>query len=649
MKPSLTNDWVKDRNHETYVYKNDAYSLNWERNLVKEEGYSKDIYPKINSYSTSQLITQAYSMAKTRLGSLGVFNRTLIINPDENKTDGEKIYVSTKFFDNKSLSNSLKCDVFLGTTIHEAGHVLASDFKYVKMAPDGLFKYILNLLEDEYIERWLGNQFPGTAAYLAQMKCFDLAPESEISMSLNKAQDLLILLFYFIRIPVGVSPSMIAHYEPVLVRMKAIFEKGYPNSSYEVFLAAKLVYDVIVEYLEQEEEEEKENEEELNDSGKSPHSPDNPIIPDHKEEENNSAGLSSELSNDSAGDESTSQEVKDQIASVIIEQIEEDLKKEELEGINTLSKHELEKSNEIEKAYNLDNMLLSELQGDVVLDDKLLITRMSKGDVKLYEKLRDQVKGSAAVISKLINLSQYEKSRVRKGLKSGKLDTNKFVAALSRSSSIYTRTHIKKAKGGVVVILVDESGSMGYSQNKNSKAYKARMTVVLLNEALKQTKTPYFIFGHTADTFHVEGSVGFDTYSSNSKDYDTLLMGYKDIDNESNWEQSSLTHITGRSCNRDGVAIEKTIERVRRKYRVEQILLLVISDGQPSAENYYNGVFHTRSVIKKLENANVKVVGLGMQTNYMKNIYGEFAEFKNLESFTDEMGKLITKKIESWN
>lgn len=173
----------------------------------------------------------------------------------------------------------------------------------------------------------------------------------------------------------------------------------------------------------------------------------------------------------------------------------------------------------------------------------------------------------------------------------GHLDTDKFAEAMAGSRSIYFEEQTKKSRYFNVVLLIDESGSM-----QGEKIEKARNTAILLYEALKTNGSiETFIYGHTADS----------SDRSTELQSDTIIVPYKEL--SSKFNPHCLGSVYADWNNRDGAAIEEVMNRVR-KQSARKNLLIVLSDGQPAATNYNDGVEHTREVVNRLEREGVQTL-----------------------------------------
>ena len=167
-----------------------------------------------------------------------------------------------------------------------------------------------------------------------------------------------------------------------------------------------------------------------------------------------------------------------------------------------------------------------------------------------------------------------------------------------------TRAETQSARFGV---LVDESGSMGWSDHGASKAEKARKATILLEDTLRKLDVPFMIVGHT------------------TKGYGVALKSYVDFDTNDGKDCYRLAGITGHNNNIDGAAISYVGEKLLK--RPEEVkVMIVISDGRPCGGSYYseNADTDTTLAIKHYRKKGVNVFGAIVDSfSSVSTLYGE--------------------------
>jgi len=185
-----------------------------------------------------------------------------------------------------------------------------------------------------------------------------------------------------------------------------------------------------------------------------------------------------------------------------------------------------------------------------------------------------------------------------------------------------------------VCLLVDESGSMG-----SWKMDKARQTAIALREALKDNQAlNLWVFGHTADGYdwHREGETNMSVYWSPTYQSDVRAIG----------------SMKARAENRDGMALLASAERVKAESPSmgSNKLMIVISDGEPSANNYRfsTGVPHTKKCVKHLEGQgwNIIQVGIsGARERSMREMFSNYLLVDDTNELPAKISKIIRKVI----
>ncbi len=209
----------------------------------------------------------------------------------------------------------------------------------------------------------------------------------------------------------------------------------------------------------------------------------------------------------------------------------------------------------------------------------------------------------------------------------------------------------------VVGILIDESGSMSAAYTSSSKserpvsaaytsssqselhvgAYRridvSMATAILLEDFCRNLSIPITIYGHTSIGKEVE------------------LFSYAEFDSIDRNDKYRLMDIRARSENRDGCAIRFVCERLLT--RNEEIkLMIIISDGQPSAYGYSGTEAEAdiRGIKREYENKGISMfsAAIGDDRNNIQRIYKNgYLDISNLEELPKRLAALITKHIKT--
>lgn len=570
---SKWNDWY-DRGSFGGEKKKRTSTLGWDRKITYGGAYSSyflgDSYSR-KSYGSGgnlDLVKKYYPQAKDLITILDLpFKVNIQISPGTSSySDGRRVCVATKMFDDTSLSEAEKLDVFCGVTVHEGAHLMFTDFEvltkflsdleYKSIVSDqwevNMVKHIANIIEDERVEDQLSAARPGLSGFLEKSKyyyfeqLYQREMETEISYAPAKDTELMVfldLMFKVIRYPKFIKSEVAEEHKDRLEKLKT-WIVPLPKDTEDTLNAAVNIF----KFLKEEFGSSIETERVMNQVSK--------ILSE----------LSSTPMYGKNGDSGNALEAQ-HISSDI--KCSSDYEVGVLEGT-------------IEKGLSKHSYFLKET-----------VQTYSKSN---YQKAYDRIKQYVPSIRKLVKNSDKNYDFVIKACRHGILDTSKLVEAYQGVPQVYQRKGTVTTNSTTICILVDESGSM----TRDHKEERAKEAVILLNEAFgKLSGVDLYIYGHTAD----------DEYYRSGGDVipDTDLLIYRE--GKHFISPYVLGNITGRNENRDGVAIIEVAKRVRT-YTQQPVLMFVISDGSPSATNYRRdvGVRDTREKVKEAEKMGFEIV-----------------------------------------
>ncbi|MBQ2485864.1 MAG: hypothetical protein II518_02235, partial [Candidatus Methanomethylophilus sp.] len=276
---AISKDFL-DRDQDTYVKIRRTGRLGWE-SLIPAGGSYSDMLRDCRS--EGDVVKEAYGMARDYIVAMDTpYRVTLRLSPEMNCTDSRVVYLSTRVFDDADLSEGQRIDTFVGLAIHEGCHLKWTDFAQMGSEPNAIVRNLINILEDERIERLCGEQMPGYANYLKATKyyMFDLYLQRKAKEmkggELPAPVRLLNAILALIRYPKALREEDVDEFADELYDVREII-LDYPSSPAEVTAAAKAVYDVIRRFFEKqaqpdagEGEEKKESEETGTESGQQP-------------------------------------------------------------------------------------------------------------------------------------------------------------------------------------------------------------------------------------------------------------------------------------------------------------------------------------------------------------------------------------------
>ncbi len=242
-----------------------------------------------------------------------------------------------------------------------------------------------------------------------------------------------------------------------------------------------------------------------------------------------------------------------------------------------------------------------------------------------------------AQVSKIINPTRSKLERILKvkenakwkhELERGTINA-RALAGLASTQGYRTpfKQFVKTETNNVAVsIVVDLSGSMG-----GSKINQARLCTVALAESLKALNIKCEVTGFTT-----VGSHDVSKYAQSIKAKETQfermnerldLRVFKSFDSEN---LNGLTQIRSMSNNTDGESISWAAKRLSFRKEKRKILL-VLSDGNPAHDGSYEALSkHLRDTILSMSKFNIEAIGIGIQSDHVKEYYPDFVVVNNV-------------------
>lgn len=615
-------------------------SLGWETSRKTGESYSSAFWrPSLNK-DKAVLITRAYNLAKEMILVMDTPTKVnvRILNdrsdPDT-YTDGKSVFVSTTVFDDTKLQETEAVDIFSGLTIHEGCHLLYSDMKafnewiefhtIAKSSDIELRKHIFNILEDERVENKLGENKPGLMAFLEKAKDYMFgnskdsfkslmsreldSGETEVELKFKRISSVLSLI---IRYPKFLEDQDLDVCRNFFNRVQE-FIIPLPENTVDAIKSADNICDLLIDTLGEELE--------YKDISKK-------TI--RQEIGNIVKGLSKLGKGPSGG-------YCDSGFSKLLES---------LRGADFISSRDCETCINTTEDYRRKKVSESVSQNKGALG-KILDGRIEKGskdrvifvkddtgwgstyEEANYRTLRKQIQEYIPSIKRILVCNNKDYTGIVHGCKTGILDTTKLAEAYQGVEHVYYKHYQVKTKKTSVCIVIDESGSMGGSREK-----EARKAAILLNEAFKGIPgINLYIYGHSADELRTVSNKSTDIYvykEPGMKGRDTRLAN-----SHARWE------------NRDGEALREIAKRIRKKDSNE-VLMFVLSDGDPSATDYRGdkGREDTRKAVLELEAQGFIPVQVCISSWCApEGMFKHYIEINNLDDLVQQLGKEVKKAV----
>lgn len=609
----LSKDWL-ERDGESFVKIRTKGRLGWEESLKEGTPYSSYL---LDSPSMEELIKRAYALARNTISAMDIPSKvTVRLGGGGSCTEGRNVYVATDYFDDDALATGEKLDIFLGLTAHEGSHLLYTEFPMMKKAAGvhPLCAKLLNIIEDERIERNLGEDKPGLANYLKAVKRHYFGRYSgmtEESEEASPLQKILNSILGLIRYPRLLREEEMVEFGELLLKVEKILTP-YPDSTASAERAAEKIFELIIKEYGRESGSAKEDSGEGTDS-------------ESDSGEDNAEDTGEDLPSERSREESVKAMESDleKIAEAL-EEVAGGPVQPDVEGCSAL------RGDQLAEAVSTDRELLAKIcEGEVETgSSKDVIFTRQKEYRDGYMSALEEVKQYVPAVRKVVKGRCVEYSLTHLGMRSGVLDTGKLAEAVQGVPTVYKRQGEVRSDRACVCMLVDESGSM----YRHGRMLAARKTAVLLNEALSSIPNiELFIYGHTADCER-SGVTELNIYRE---------KGYA--------PKYALGSLEPRSNNRDGLAILETALRVRKQTK-EEVLMFIISDGEPAAENYFGmrAIGHTRECVEKAEAMGFRIVQICINANYDPALmFRHFIKMENLGTLARDLGREIAKALSS--
>lgn len=614
-RKSVIKDWIN--RDEDYVHRGDVRS-GWDDDYDSTSDYVLDGFLKPD---TSEMeVREIHKLCANRASILADEKPIIFtLNPSERtaKTDGKKVTVGTAVLDDSKKTFSEKADIMMGLTTHEMAHVLYSTFSHLKNVENSMHKSILNVLEDERIEHILCDDFPGYASNLAKVKQYFLdekylvedALERESDEDQKHAMELFDIFFKLVRYPKHLNIDKMSEYEIEVDEMKSVLTP-YPMTPKAVFEASKSIYNIIHKSLKKKIEESPE-----------------PSKGDEKKETKSDDSAEGEAKSEMDGGMADSgEETSGPVSDAAIDKINS------IERIIGEMMKDLDSDNDSSKKVEVsDSVRNVDFTKEFIHDAEFKATfRTGNGDKERYLSYREQVKGDAKRLANSLFVRMSSEASVLRGLRTGYLDESRIVEAVHGVNTVHLQRTDKQVNRVNIVLLIDESGSMGMDTRYSDAAKSA----IIIEQAFETFPAGHlFIYGFTGDAF-------WDT----SADYNQIIR-YREPGLKVPY---SLGGVRGRCQNRDGHCIRAVARRVRQ-FSNEPMLFFIISDGQPHSSDYSGdyALQDTKNAVKEVTKMRFFPVQIGIggiSTKHQAFMFDDYVNYKEPKSMVDDLRKLIIRK-----
>jgi len=535
-----------------------------------------------------------------------------------------------------------KLDVVSGLAIHEKLHLIHTEpllnwEKEYRLSnckngsEDWLLHTVCNIIEDEYIERQLSKTCGGFVQYIEKCKEHYFKDSDIDEEAKEPLADVINTLMMLVRFPTLIDDDRKKRHAPHIRFFARALATGIDNRD-NTYTCIESIYNYLKSTAEKMAKKDEVDMDKVMEE----------VNEDYKDMKERFADSDIELS-----DEDMKKIFERMVKNTV------DMKEKALRDKSPILEARREVQDMLRKlseydSDGLDSELIKEMNELIESDfeeielDKSLTLRnqykvnwqIGKDTSRTKETYKDAVSRMKPTIGQLkrkIQLYGNLNTYTVRNQKVGKLDKRMLHRIPQRRTDLFKFDITQQDKPLDVCLLVDESGSMGYHTMQ-----QARDASIAVKEALKDNdQLNLWVFGHSADEAKNGETDMIEYHSPRITDRPTSMGGMR-----------------ARYENRDGNAILTSADRVVAQTEQPQShkLMIVFSDGQPSADNYRgaSALEHTRKAVKHIEGKGWSVIQLGFSgaTEWsMKKCFTNYKYINDSSKLPNELTKLIRKVL----
>jgi hypothetical protein len=628
----MASDWM-ERNAANFTHKRNATIGNATHGLGEAKSkYLINIKPNeklddIKSLYYARMLTRQVVKSMNTTGKpVQIFFTDKMVN----KTDLTNIIVSTEPLSQKINFPSLnhRFDVIIGEGVHEMSHILytkdtINEFAFGDSNPQirHIKHGLTNILEDERIERLIGERFVGYADYLAAMKHYifeyrmlflqEAAKEQEATG--NDLTDFIMTILHLVRYPKLLNRSSVDKYEDELREVIQILTP-YPNTEEELVDAASDIFDIIKKFYKENEAHNKVTL--VGENGEETEMDEQDFIEFLKI----LGALMKEIAKADTTQTTTNMTMRDGNNSLLLKMDEA-----EKEG----AEQDLE---DREQELPMEMDIHNDLQANTIIT-KLVDKGKDTNDFE-YDRILAEVSGDAALLRGQIVKFNRNRSDTYRGLYEGEFDEDALVEAKLGAKNTYKQSAKIVNDGATILLGIDESGSM------SGEVPLARKIAVIFERALAGTPNiDFYCYGHTTGS-------QWDVSDPIDQTDPTIIHAY--YEGKKRGVRSCLANIDAYSGNRDGHAMLQMVNRVRMQTD-KPIIFFLVSDGEPSASvpSGFSKTGYTKHCAEELEKYhNCQVIHIASDMSVRSDLmFTKYIKFRNMNELVTGIGALLKKTV----
>jgi len=624
----LTRDFL-ERDGDHFVRIRRSGRLGWEDALPADSAYSSVL---VDPKDDGDLLKNAYRLAGQVIVAMDApFKVRVRIDATRSCTDSHEVFVASRVLDDGSLPVGRRLDVFLGLAVHEGSHLLYTDFTALAEADNEMVHSLQNLLEDERIERELGERKPGLANYIKCAKHYHFGRygsamgRKDGEVRLGTFARLFNAVLCIVRYPSSLDMDDAAEFADELIEIRGLLDP-YPGSTGECLVRAREIYAIIKRRLSREKDAARDGSgQEQSGSGEEEAVGNRPpggrqdgagageSRPGNGDGGDGPGGATLSASGEGGGGVSDGEMAR--LFRAIGDAVEELSADPALPGTNPLMEGDM-----ADAARRDDALLAKECEGVLergVLDGTVVIRPGE--DAQSYSQSLARVRRFIPAVAQALRCNSTEYAFTVTGMRSGLLDTNKLGEARQGVQTVYIRKGEVRSERVGVVLVIDESGSMGGIRER-----LARDTAVLVNEAVgKIPNVGLYIYGYT---------------TAGDRD---VIRSYRE--GGCAGRVHSLGAIGSFGGTPTAEAIVETAARIRRR-TAERALMFIVSDGCAMG-----GARAVREAADTVRRDGFTPVGVSIASSLpaeeLRRMYDSYIVVEDIGSLAASLGKIVKKAV----
>ena len=274
----------------------------------------------------------------------------------------------------------------------------------------------------------------------------------------------------------------------------------------------------------------------------------------------------------------------------------------------------------------------------------------NKDGKKKYDRAKKNMGNMLGTMRRKLELSlvSQNRSEVVRRKRHGRLDTTKLTNIIKFDNEVFRRKQFSTAIDTAVSLVVDMSGSMS-----GNRLHLARDCTIAIAEALENTKVELEIVGHSTTYRGGEHTSGGEEHVShitngryNRKDTIRMTM-FKAFSERLTHCHTAIGNMMNCShcANADGDAWLYAYERLIQQPQRRKVMLC-LADGYPAYHTDFGDEYQrTADVVAYMEKHGVDVIGVGIQSDCVKNYFRKYVVINDLNELSkavmDSLGKAL--------